>query len=79
MDPDQLEGLTEAELRNRYEQAGRNNGTHEDFSDFVAEAVAKRRKTGESQSFDAGRASADGLLVGDAKGKGAGTKEKFKF
>lgn len=47
LDANELEGLSEADLRAKYEQAGRKAGTHEDFSDFVGKEVAKRRKTGE--------------------------------
>lgn len=48
LDAADLEGLTENELRQRYEAAGnQRGGTHEDFSDFAAKEVAKRRKMGE--------------------------------
>ena len=48
LDAAELEGLSEADLRMRYEEAGR-RGTNpnEDFSDFVGKEVAKRQKTGE--------------------------------
>lgn len=46
LDASELEGLSEEDLRAKYEKAGRSAGTHEDFSDFVGEEVAKRRKTG---------------------------------
>ncbi|BGP44101.1 hypothetical protein JCM10450v2_008318 [Rhodotorula kratochvilovae] len=65
LDAGELEGLSEADLRARYEQAnraGRGGGTHEDFSDFAAAEVAKRRKMAESKKRDQG-----------------GQKEKFKF
>lgn len=49
LDAADLEGLTENELRQRYEAAGnQRGGTHEDFSDFAAKEVAKRRKLGQS-------------------------------
>lgn len=51
LDAADLEGLTENELRQRYEAAGnQRGGTHEDFSDFAAKEVAKRRKMGKSSS-----------------------------
>ncbi|GAA6053982.1 hypothetical protein JCM3770_002403 [Rhodotorula araucariae] len=64
LDAGELEGLSEADLRARYEQANRagRGGTHEDFSDFAAAEVAKRRKMAESKKRDQG-----------------GQKEKFKF
>lgn len=47
MDAGELEGLSDAELRAKYEAVGKNRGgTHEDFSDLVEQEVAKRRKTG---------------------------------
>ncbi|GAA5970051.1 hypothetical protein JCM3765_004765 [Sporobolomyces pararoseus] len=50
LDAADLEGLTENELRQRYEAAGnQRGGTHEDFSDFAAKEVAKRRKMAESK------------------------------
>ncbi|GAA6010511.1 hypothetical protein JCM11491_006974 [Sporobolomyces phaffii] len=53
LDAADLEGLTENELRQRYEAAGnQRGGTHEDFSDFAAKEVAKRRKMAESKKKD---------------------------
>ncbi|GAA6063317.1 hypothetical protein JCM10212_005485 [Sporobolomyces blumeae] len=52
LDAAELEGLTENELRQRYEAAGQRGGTHEDFSDFAAAEVAKRRKMAESKKKD---------------------------
>ncbi|CEQ40820.1 SPOSA6832_02464, partial [Sporobolomyces salmonicolor] len=49
LDAGELEGLSEADLRAKFEQAGRGAGTHEDFSDFAAQEVAKRRKMAESK------------------------------
>ncbi|GAA5929748.1 U2 snRNP complex subunit CUS1 [Sporobolomyces koalae] len=51
LDAADLEGLTENELRQKYEAAerGGRGGTHEDFSDFAASEVAKRRKMAESK------------------------------
>ncbi|GAA5901032.1 hypothetical protein JCM5296_007291, partial [Sporobolomyces johnsonii] len=52
LDAGELEGLSEADLRAKFEQAGRSGaagGTHEDFSDFAAQEVAKRRKMAESK------------------------------
>ncbi|GAA5877614.1 hypothetical protein JCM3774_005358 [Rhodotorula dairenensis] len=64
LDAAELEGLSEADLRARYEQASRAGRTHhEDFSDFVGEEVAKRRKLAESKS----------------KRSESSQKEKFKF
>lgn len=63
LDAAELEGLSEADLRARYEQASRAGRTHhEDFSDFIGEEVAKRRKLAESK-----------------KRGGDSQKEKFKF
>ncbi|KWU43185.1 spliceosome associated protein [Rhodotorula sp. JG-1b] len=53
LDAAELEGLSEADLRARYEQASRaGRSHHEDFSDFVGEEVAKRRKLAESKKRD---------------------------
>lgn len=53
LDAADLEGLTENELRQRFEAAGnQRGGTHEDFSDFAAKEVAKRRKMAESKKKD---------------------------
>ncbi|KAG0655590.1 hypothetical protein C6P46_000813 [Rhodotorula mucilaginosa] len=53
LDAAELEGLSEADLRARYEQASRaGRSHHEDFSDFVGEEVAKRRKVAESKKRD---------------------------
>ncbi|GAA5990431.1 hypothetical protein JCM11641_007943 [Rhodosporidiobolus odoratus] len=53
LDAADLEGLTEADLRNRYEQASKQGrGVHEDFSDFAAAEVAKRRKMAEGKKRD---------------------------
>ncbi|GAA5852131.1 hypothetical protein JCM8547_000169 [Rhodosporidiobolus lusitaniae] len=50
LDAGDLEGLSEADLRARYEQANRQGrGTHEDLSDVAAEEVAKRRKMAENK------------------------------
>ncbi|GAA5919220.1 hypothetical protein JCM6882_002782 [Rhodosporidiobolus microsporus] len=50
LDAAELEGLTENELRQRYEQANRQGRpAHEDFSDFAAAEVAKRRKMAENK------------------------------
>lgn len=63
LDAGELEGLSEEELRERYERAGRvGRGTHEDLSDVVGEEQAKRRKTAEAKGK-----------------RGAQEKEKFKF
>lgn len=63
LDAGELEGLSEEELRERYEKAGRvSRGTHEDLSDVVGEEQAKRRKTAETKKKGA-----------------QGEKEKFKF
>ncbi|SCZ96418.1 BZ3500_MvSof-1268-A1-R1_Chr8-2g10180 [Microbotryum saponariae] len=68
LDAAELEGLSESDLRQRYEESNRRSttGQHEDFSDFVGKEVAKRRKTA------------------DAKKRGGGgnegkDKDKFKF
>lgn len=54
LDAAELEGLSEADLRARYEQASRSGRTHhEDFSDFVGEEVAKRRKIAEGKKQNA--------------------------
>lgn len=61
----ELEGLSEEELRERYEKAGRGSrGTHEDLSQVVGEEQAKRRKTAEAKKR------------GGDKERGS---EKFKF
>ncbi|GAA6007930.1 U2 snRNP complex subunit CUS1 [Rhodotorula paludigena] len=53
IDAAELEGLSEADLRSRYEQANRSGRPqHEDFSDFAAAEVAKRRKMAESKKRD---------------------------
>ncbi|BGP20962.1 hypothetical protein JCM10213_007121 [Rhodosporidiobolus nylandii] len=50
LDAADLEGLSEADLRAKYEQANKQGrGHHEDFSDFAAAEVAKRRKMAESK------------------------------
>jgi hypothetical protein len=47
LDAADLEGLSEAELAARYEQASKQGrGAQEDFSDMAAAEMAKRRKTG---------------------------------
>ena len=67
LDAADLEGLSEADLRARYDQANRasRGGTHEDFSDFAAAEVAKRRKMAEGKKREGGG--------------GGGAKEKFRF
>jgi len=61
LDAADLEGLTENELRQRFEAAGnQRGGTHEDFSDFAAKEVAKRRKMGK---FHSSRNTSQCLLV----------------
>lgn len=69
LDAGELEGLSEADLRARYEQANRagraGGGTHEDFSDFAAAEVAKRRKMAENKKREGGG--------------GGSSKEKFRF
>lgn len=53
LDAAELEGLSEADLRARYEQASKAGRTHhEDFSDFVGEEVAKRRRVAEKKKSD---------------------------
>ena len=47
--------MSEADLRARFEAAGRAGGTHEDFSDFVGKEVAKRRKTADARKKDSGK------------------------
>jgi hypothetical protein len=84
LDAAELEGLSEADLRMRYEEAGRRGTQTEDFSDFVGKEVAKRRKTGEfllfvSLSFSP---SADWISPAPSsaeKKKDNKEKEKFKF
>lgn len=44
LDAADLEGLSEADLKARYEESTRRRGTHEDFSGDVQEEMAKRRK-----------------------------------
>jgi len=55
LDASELEGLSEAELRTRYE-AGRQQGvgTKESFADYVAEESKKRQKTAEAKRGDRG-------------------------
>ncbi|GAA5939500.1 hypothetical protein JCM3775_004840 [Rhodotorula graminis] len=69
LDAADLEGLSEADLRARYDQANRAgrgaSGTHEDFSDFAAAEVAKRRKMAEGKK--------------QQREGGGGSKEKFRF
>ncbi|GAA95704.1 uncharacterized protein L969DRAFT_85406 [Mixia osmundae IAM 14324] len=52
IDPAQLEGMSEAELRQQYEASRRGSGGQggrEDFGSFVAEEAAKRRKRDEAK------------------------------
>ncbi|KAF9001753.1 DUF382-domain-containing protein [Cyathus striatus] len=67
LDASEIEGLSEEELRRRYEAASRGNagvpGAKEDFSDMVAKEMAKKRKQMEKERDR----------------RGSGKEKEFKF